>query len=89
VCRRAVARFSLLQQLLLLLLANTAAGCLLTSTESCCHWQSAPYLTFLNLLICPDIIAVAQLLPLFTPTCILTETRTVKAAFRLERQLQR
>jgi hypothetical protein len=37
------ARFSLLQQLLLLLLANTAAGCLLpTSTESCCHWQSAP-----------------------------------------------
>jgi hypothetical protein len=60
VCRRAVARFSLLQQLLLLLLANTAAGCLLTSTESCCHWQSAPYLTFLNLLICPDIIAVSH-----------------------------
>eukprot|EP01047_Picozoa_sp_COSAG01_P070956 COSAG01_NODE_10893_length_2058_cov_6.530883_1_plen_127_part_00 len=61
-CRRAVTCFSLLvlQQLLLLLLAATAAGCLLTSTESCCRWQSALYLAFLKLLICPDIIAVSQ-----------------------------
>jgi hypothetical protein len=48
---------------MLLLLANTAAGCLLTSTESCCHWQSAPVPCFLNLLIYPDIIAVSHFFP--------------------------
>jgi hypothetical protein len=59
-CRQAEARFSLLQLLLLLLQTSPAAGCLLASAESCCHWQSAPYFCLLYLLKSPKPIPHSQ-----------------------------
>jgi hypothetical protein len=59
-CRQAKARFSLLQLLLLLLQTSPAAGCLLASAESCCHWQSAPYFCLLYLLKSPKPIPHSQ-----------------------------
>jgi|EP01047_Picozoa_sp_COSAG01_P065033 hypothetical protein len=63
--------------------AGSCCTAVLTSTPVVTRYSAV------DLLALPTTTIVLLLLPLFTPTCILTETRSVKAAFRLERQLQR